>query len=280
MSDLCCICNKNIPYIHIEGEGDFCRECHNERMINKFGVSNDFSYSNTIVVREASGTFHTFNVAHIILGSIVSWEANEVGGEYRFRHISDIRNNGAVVAQEFFRKIAEGVNCKTVNLSDYTLPSINDKGNIQVSCSDSCNPEVQFIVDGKKYTPNELASLFAGYEEFNIQYRISDPSAPLLGEDEYLVPVKITPEGLLEELECILNVFSNKGFMDYKRIPMFDEYFYKYITKLEVLYEYKREEAKEVGKKMIEIFENIEHDDDYFPEYIINIINEIITKYD
>ena len=68
--------------------------------------------------------------------------------------------------------------------------------------------------------------------------------------------------------------------MDYKRIPMFDEYFYKYITKLEVLYEYKREEAKEVGKKMIEIFENIEHDDDYFPEYIINIINEIITKYD
>ena len=277
MSELCCVCKKNIPYIHIEGDGDYCRECHNQKMLDVFGIKNDFYYSNKIRVSDIYGGFHTFVVEHIILGSIVSWEAREVNGYYKFSLISNITDNGSEVAYRFFQKIAEGVNNKTINKEGY---NINDKGNIRIIYDEDSESEIQFVIDGMKISPNELAEIFKGFEEFNIQFRVCDPSDPLLGKDEYLVPVKITSENLIEELEYIINVYSDRGFMDYKRVSLFEEYYFKFIHKLEVLYDNKREEAVKAGKKMIEMLEQIEHDDDWFPITEVSIINDIITKYD
>ena len=66
-----------------------------------------------------------------ILGGIVSWEANEKDGDYQFRLISNTEENGAVVAQKLFRKIVDGVCCKTLDehTSDWgTSYQIKEKG--------------------------------------------------------------------------------------------------------------------------------------------------------
>ena len=137
-----------------------------------------------------------------------------------------------------------------------------------------------FVLDGVKLSSEEFVNLFSPYVGFIIQYRVCDSSEPLLGKDEYLVPVKITKVTLLEELEYVINVFSDNGFMDHKCISLFEEYFFKYIKKLEVFYDNRHDEAIEAGKEMIEMLEKIEHDDDFFPGYEVQLIDEIITKYD
>ena len=280
MSELCCVCKKNIPYIHIEGDGDYCRDCHNKKMLDMFGVKNDFNYSDTIMVRDSYGTLHTFKVEHIILGSIVSWEAIETGGDYSFKVISGISDNGTEVAKRFFHKIAEGVNNKTLEESSFGQIYAKDKGNIHVVDNEITDWASTFVVDGVKLSAEEFVNLFSPYVGFNIQYRVCDSSEPLLGKDEYLVPVKITKAALLEELEYIIDVFSDNGFMDNKRISLFEAYFFKFIKKLDVFYENKRDEAKAAGNEMIDMLEKIEHDDDFFPGYEVQMIDEIITKYD
>ena len=52
--DICNICKKQPVKIHIEGEGDY---------------------------------------EHVILGTVVSWDANEIGGNYSFRECSDVDEN-------------------------------------------------------------------------------------------------------------------------------------------------------------------------------------------
>ena len=280
MSELCCVCKKNISYIHIEGVGDYCRDCHNKKMLEEFGVKNDFNYAKIIIVSDKSGERHTFKVEHIILGSIVSWDAEEIKGDYTFRLISKITDNGTEVARRFFHKIVDGVNNKSLSVSSFGQTYINDKGNVQVvSREDEYGWHTAMVVDGHVYSPEEFVELFSSVEGFNIQYRVCDASEPLLGKDEYLMSVKITVDELIAELEYIINVYSDNGFMDYKTIPLFDEYFYKYIDKLELFYENKRDEAVVAGKKIIEMLERIENDDDFFPINEVGIVNRIITKY-
>ena len=277
MTNLCCICKTNPAYIHIEGEGDYCRDCHNKKVLDKFGVKNDFSYANTIIITDGDGEIHTFNVEHIILGSIVSWEAREVNGDYSFKEISDIRSNGSEVAQRFFKKIFDGVNNKTLELASFGKYYIKDKGNIQI-VEDDIN-QAAFVIDGKKVSYDELSQYFSAVSGFNIQYKVCDASEPLLGKDEYLMKVKLTKDELVEEFERIIDILSDNGFMSYKLIPIFNEFFFEFTKKLELFYDNKREEAIEAGKAVIEILKNIQNDD-FFPEYEIETIKRIISKYD
>ena len=55
-----------------------------------------------------------------------------------------------------------------------------------------------------------------------MQYQIKDGSGKLLGENEYLVPVKISKQGLMEELETALAVTTDRGgFLSYKNVVLF-----------------------------------------------------------
>ena len=278
MSELCCKCNKNPAYIHIEGKGSYCRDCHNKQMLDVFGVKNDFDYANTIIISDSNGELHTFNVEHIILGSIVSWEAREIDGDYVFKEISDIGSNGSEVAQRFFAKIFEGVNNKTLELSSFGQYYIKEKGNIQIE-EDGFN-KAAFVIDGRRLTYEELTEYFSSIIGFNIQYKVCDASEPFLGKDEYLMNVKLTKDGLVDEFERMINVISDDGFMSYKKVPIFEEFFFGFVKKLELFYENGREEAIEAGRNIIDILNNIEHDDDYFPEFEIDTVNKIISKYD
>lgn len=52
-----------------------------------------FKYARTMSVMEPTGELYTFEVNHIILGDIVSWEAIEQQGGYEFKGISDMEDN-------------------------------------------------------------------------------------------------------------------------------------------------------------------------------------------
>ena len=207
--------------------------------LKDMGIDNEFVYAKNMSVIEPRGKMHSFEIEHIVLGAIVSWEANEIDGEYRFRLISDVDEDGTAVAQKLFRKIVDGVCSKTLeeHKSEWgTSFSLKSKGNIQIIEDEDNDWGPAFEIDGKKFTPEEFAELLSGYTGFNMQYQIRDGSSPLLGENEYFVPVKISKELLLQELETALAVTTDRGgFLSYKNVSAFDELFYKILDKLQIL---------------------------------------------
>ena len=287
---VCDICKEKPIRVHLTGQGDYCLDCYNSLILSRYGIEDTFDYPETMSVMEPSGTLHTFQIEHMVLGDRVSWDANEVDGNYHFRDISDADMNGAVVAQKFFRKIVNGVCTKSLyetkfpaeNLvhRDRKYIGLREKGTINIIEDEDRGYAVGFEIDGKKFTGEELERLLGPYSGFTIQYKIQDPSDSVLKEDEYLVPVYITKESLIDELERTLNIYGDRGFVSYKDTMKFDEAFNKVADKLEVLaHSEKRDDAIQTGKQMIRILLNIETDDDYFPVNNIQLICKIIDPF-
>lgn len=290
MSDcLCDVCKKQVAKIQVTGQRKFCLDCHNDIILKKFGMDDTFHYAPTMAVMEPSGVTHTFRVEHMILGAIVSWNAYEIDGDYHFKEISDIESNGEAVARKFFQKIVDGVCTKTLDEVSYpslssgierTSTTIKDKGTIFISEDEDFYGRASFVIDGKKYTGEELAEFFSSYPGFMLQYQIHDASEPILKADEYLMPVHITKQSLIDELEVAINIHGDRGFISYKATLAFDEAFYKIIDKLEVLYNSdKKEDALIAGRKMVQILAHTETDDDYFPRYNIELICKTVDPF-
>lgn len=283
MGDTCEICKKNPAKISI-GNHSYCFDCHNKMALHDMGIDDNFTYAKNMSVIEPNGKIHTFEIEHVVLGGIVSWEANEKDGEYQFRLISQTGEDGADTAQKLFRKIVEGVCTKTLEehkgewSTSYFLKS---KGNISIIEDEDRDYDTAFVIDGKKFTPEEFAELIKGYVSFQMQYQIKDGSEKLLGENEYLVPVKISKQGLMEELETALAVTTDRGgFLSYKNVPAFDELFYKILDKLQVLDDaLEREKAQEIGRAIAKRLREVEHDDDWFPVGDIQMIYQIVDPY-
>ena len=283
MGDTCEICKKNPAKIRI-GNHSYCFDCYNKMALRDVGIDDSFTYAKNMSVIEPGGKMHTFEIEHVVLGGIVSWEANEKDGEYQFRLISNIEEDGAATAQKLFRKIVEGVCTKTLEehkgewSTSYFLKS---KGNITIIEDEDRDFDIAFEIGGKKFTPEEFAELVSGYIGFNMQYQIRDGSSPLLGENEYLVPVKISKELLLQELETALAVTTDRGgFLSYKNVSAFDELFYKILDKLQTLDDaLERDKAQEIGRAIAKRLREVEHDDDWFPEGDIQMICRIVDPY-
>ena len=113
MGGTCEICKKNPAKISI-GNHSYCFDCHNKMALHDMGIDDSFTYAKNMSVIEPNGKIHTFEIEHVVLGGIVSWEANEKDGEYQFRLISQTGEDGADTAQKLFRKIVEGVCTKTL----------------------------------------------------------------------------------------------------------------------------------------------------------------------
>ena len=272
MSKLCDICKKNKAIISITGRGQYCYDCHNKMVMDDYGMPDTFNYAKTMSVMEPSGEVHTFEVNHIILGDIVSWEAVEKQGGYRFNDISDIEDNGVEVAKRFFKKIVDGVCTKT--LDGYSL---KEKGVIMFSEDEDDDYSPVFVIDGKKYAPNDFARLTQGYNGFVMHYQIHDASEPLLGEHEYLVPVKITKENIIAEFENALSLHCNNGFLNNDRVSSFDELFSLIVGKLKIIYDSRDcDYAVSIAKELLKRLAEIETDDDFFPFHEMQMVCEAV----
>lgn len=102
----------------------------------------------------------------------------------------------------------------------------------------------------------------------------------LLDEDEYLVPVVISADELIEELEIALACNVQGGFMSYKNVSAFYELYAKIYEKLEILKK-KADSDKTLAtaKEMVRILYETESDDDCFPYDCIEDICELVDPF-
>ena len=287
---LCDNCKTSPAIIHIEGRGDYCLKCHNALMLDRFGIDDTFNYAEYMSVVEPGGEIHTFKINHIILGGIVAWEATEQGGDYYFKKISNVNQNGAEIAKQFFKKIVNGVLTKSLEECNFPVSnvcqkdghyySLKEKGTISIVEDEDDSSKIYFVIDGKQFTIAELGELFATHAGFNIQYKIQDESDSLLKENEYLEPVAVTAESLISELKVAITISCDAGgFLSYNQVSEFDDMFFPITDKLEILMKSShRDEAIQTGQSMIELLVEIDTDDDFFPVYECDLIKQIIER--
>ncbi len=150
---------------------------------------------------------------------------------------------------------------------------LRERGYVQIE-NDS------FQIDGKRYDASELAEMLSPYEGFLLTYQIRDALGDIPDRDTYYLPVQITDDLLLEELEeVIVSAGGKYGFISYKDMNIFDIGFSGICDKLELYY---RSNPPGIGKaaglKLIRRLEEVETDDDIFPEYQIGVIRELIGE--
>ena len=91
------------------------------------------------------------------------------------------------------------------------------------------------------------------------------------------IPVQIGINTLPEELVMVLSSLTQGNFLSYRQISSADLFIYMIIDKLRVYTSHFPQEGRQAGRRIIEILEAIEHDDDDFPAYHIEQILEIIA---
>lgn len=223
MGDTCEICKKNPAKISI-GNHSYCFDCHNKMAFHDMEIDDSLTYAKNMSVIEPNGQMHTFEIEHVVLGEIVSWEANEKDGDYQFRLISDVGEDGTATAQKLFRKIVEGVCNKTLEEHKgqwNTSYSLKSKGNITIIEDEDRDFAPAFEIDGKKFIPEEFAELVSGYAGFQMQYqmyammKIDDAgyySLVELGNSVYLFPFefKISKESIMMDKRFSMNTFGGE----------------------------------------------------------------------
>ena len=288
---LCDRCGKNPSVIQITGEGSYCADCNNQMMLELFGKDNTFHYAKNIIINETDGKMHSFRIQHLILGGIVTWEAQEVGGNYHFEDVSDLNDNGSDVAQRFFRKIMNGVLYKSIvkevspasNLlsRDGLCYSLKGHGNISIEEDPESGYEsIRFRIDDEFFTPEEAARMLGPYVGWNMKYQIESTSEAYLGEDEYLVPVKVNRRIILGKWNMLRELYLREGHLREDDQIDFDEGMQEIIEKLIILREHgNMDTAIEAGEQIIEELRNMTGSDEDFPLLDIDILDRVIHKY-
>ena len=137
-----------------------------------------------------------------------------------------------------------------------------------------------FQIDGRRMDAEDVVKAFSPYAGFQLQYQIRDETQPLLEEDMLLMPVKVNPETLTGELRELIGLFSEKhrgSFIRERNVSSFDTCFFKLMEKFQLYCNaHPRGKGKPVGIEMIKLLNELDTDDDSFPEYEIESIQRIM----
>ncbi|MDD3227530.1 MAG: hypothetical protein PHG56_08315 [Tissierellia bacterium] len=284
----CDKCKKNEAKIKLDNTENLCLDCYNKVVSELIGIKDIEDYSKDIYIYDNNGKLRQFSIYHMFFGDKVSWFAKEVNGSYEFSIMEDAYSDQTKAINKLCLKTIKGVTNKTLRESNegYYIDnalhrgnkqySLNDYGVIQIS--DDENGRACFIIDGVEVSQEEFASLLTQFAGFNLEYKIKDITEDIdVFEDKYNYLTDEEKTNYWNKFERILNRFVDNDFISYKLIKFFDEEFWEYTELLKELIQYGNIEfAIDLGQKIKAKLLSIDTDDDSFPEYEIDVINDIL----
>ncbi|MFA6783181.1 MAG: hypothetical protein WCR90_08220 [Sedimentibacter sp.] len=284
----CDKCKKNEAKIKLDNTENLCLDCYNKVVSELIGIKDIEDYSKDIYIYDNNGKLRQFSIYHMFFGDKVSWFAKEVNGSYEFSIMEDAYSDQTKAINKLCLKTIKGVTNKTLRESNegYYIDnalhrgnkqySLNDYGVIQIS--DDENGRACFIIDGVEVSQEEFASLLTQFAGFNLEYKIKDITEDIdVFEDKYNYLTDEEKTNYWNKFERILNRFVDNDFISYKLIKFFDEEFWEYTELLKELIQYGNIEfAIDLGQKIKAKLLSIDTDDDSFPEYEIDVIDDIL----
>jgi hypothetical protein len=122
--------------------------------------------------------------------------------------------------------------------------------------------------------------MLGAYVGWNMKYQIESTSEAYLGEDEYLVPVKVNRRIILGKWNMLRELYLREGHLREDDQIDFDEGMQEIIEKLIILREHgNMDTAIEAGEQIIEELRHMTGSDEDFPLLDIDILDRVIHKY-
>lgn len=283
----CEVCKTNEARILITDVGNFCMPCHNNRIAELFGISKLDDFERMVTVTDADGKKHRFEISNMLMNWYSQWNAEEVGGGYRFDVMAMPEGDQERAVQALHQKIADGLGYMTLEPYDdrwsignairigkkqYGLHSV---GTFRIEHDDVAG--VNLIIDGKTVPLKDFGRALTSFEGFNMDYQIRSQSDAVLGKAMALKAVSIDPEVILDNFERTLGWFLNRGFLSYTLGTACEDALVERIEELELLYHCgNREKAVEVATRMKDRLLSIDNDTEDFPERSLDLIDEVI----
>jgi len=284
----CHKCHINSATIHIEGIGDYCLDCHNKMIVEAFGVEQLEEFSKQISIYDVDGEIHKFEITNVLMPMYSIWKAEEIGGGYAFEVMVDLDDEQIEALNHLHQKILIGIGYKSMEVfpdeqfitnalhlegKQYGLRTVGT-GRIEV---DSETRKTSLIIDGKVVSMEDFGTMLSSTEGFTFDFQMRDVTDEVLGNDMILRHVSINKNRLYEKFETTLSWFLEDDYLDLHREDACIEALFERVDELELLFNYgDLDDAKELGRKMIERLVSIDTNSETFPIDIMEDIARII----
>lgn len=241
--NLCEICHKNVATITRDGKS-ICERCNNELIDENETFVCPEKVSVTIDKRQM-----VFDLSMVMLPNIVLWTARSPKTGHEVRMYSKLDSDLEREYDDFIKKIKDEVGYKTIDGK-----SLKSKGNIEVTYDG-------FIIDGIKFSSEELHRLLSSHEGYVLEYKLEEKAGFHLTEDEYLVKKKITENSVISEFRCQVNDYIDDKKSGKVRINYIVD-FMNLWEDIRILREHDKD-ISHIVDELISIASDVNHKDDY-----------------
>jgi hypothetical protein len=161
--------------------GERCYRCFNEELADRLGIAFDNTPIAPIVVADAEGVRHRFEIRSMLVGTGHAMYAREVrsrdaAGGYRFEILGDLEANAQDLFKLLRERIRQGLSVRHVQETEHgwqLTPAHRLRGVIE------WDPETDgalplLIVDGRTFTWDQVGRLLMTFEGFTLNAIVED----------------------------------------------------------------------------------------------------------
>jgi hypothetical protein len=180
----CGICGKSLrPFdsISVTDVGERCNRCFNEELADRLGIAFDNTPIAPIVVADADGVRHRFEIRSMLVGTGHAMSAREVGnrdaaGGYRFEVLGDHDTDAHDLLTVLRERIRQGLSVRHVQQTEHgwqLTPAHWLSGVIEWD-PDTEGALPLLIVDGRTFTWDQIGRMMMTFEGFTLNASVED----------------------------------------------------------------------------------------------------------
>ncbi|MDO4466424.1 MAG: hypothetical protein Q4C49_05385 [Bacillota bacterium] len=181
-----------------------------------------------------------FNISTIIKDRTIEWVAQEIGGVYTFYYACGLKDEIGGYAT-FINRIKTGFATKTLKEG-----KITNKGSVFIE-------ENGIVIDDHFLPFSQIKELFQEEERIRMDFVKRDKYYPVLKKDEYLVPVTINLQSILNKYRRIALACMEDNFLTHEKEEDFAFFFKGILQDLKILMDHGQYDlAQKYGNEIIE----------------------------
>lgn len=179
----CGRCGKHIESdetVSVADAGDRCYACFNNDMADRLGIDFDGTTLQPIVLADADGVPHTFQIRSMLVPTGHEMEAVEsprpAHGGYRFAVLGDLEADSWDLFQRLYEKMREEMTIRHVERTTHGWqvgPEQRLVGRIEWDPASEGRVPL-LVVDGRPFTWEEVGRMLMTFEGFTLDARIED----------------------------------------------------------------------------------------------------------
>lgn len=179
----CGACGKalgSFDSISVAGEGDRCHPCFNREMADRLGVAFDHTPLQPIVITDADGVRHTFQIRSMLVATGHEMEALEITNDqqlgYCFRVLGEIETDAWELFRHLYADMRREMARRYVERTEFGWQLTSDQrlvGRIEWD-SDTNGALPLIVIDGKPFTWEQVGRMLMTFEGFTLDARVED----------------------------------------------------------------------------------------------------------